>query len=91
MSYRTQAAEDLVDTLQCRLSRLEDGLSRETDTFRRLADTAWLDATKAALHDVYLALPKIEAEAELVPSPDAEQWLIEEHMAGDLRDFPAVA
>jgi hypothetical protein len=36
-------------------------------------------------------LERIEQEAELVPTPSAEQWMEDNQMAGDLRDFPAVA
>lgn len=59
----TQAARDYIDQLRERSQRFEASLATEQDPVKRALASGWLDATDLALHEFYVAQPKIEAES----------------------------
>jgi hypothetical protein len=102
MTYRTKAAEALIDHLHCEDVRYTAALEKlvhpghdatvteqVTAAFERGYRSGQRDMARIYVEFAPDHLERIEQEAELVPTPSAEQSMEENQMAGDLRDFPA--
>jgi hypothetical protein len=101
MTYRTKAAEELMDLLQTQSAMYEARVKKLSKpspdepvavqtmaAFERGLYQGYLDSTNTYIEFARDHLQEIEQEAEMVPPPDAEKWL-EQQMAGDFRDMPA--
>lgn len=94
MTYRTQAAEDLVDSYQRQSAMFKAKAAKEKDRFGCGVYTGYADAFALAAEWAIRDLEKVEQEARLVPDHEEDvmsyaERLIAEAFPGDYRDMPA--
>lgn len=89
MTYRTTAAHDYVDNLHIQEVTYTARLAKATTPYERGLWQGYIDHTRIQLEFAEQWLELVEVQAELVPTPSAEQWMEQNQMAGDLRDYPA--
>lgn len=81
MSYTTNAAHDLIDSLHIRIARQDVLIAKDTEPIVRAVHVGWRDATERVLRELESALPEIEAEARLVPEHDEDVMSMDERIA----------
>lgn len=70
MSYRTKAAEELIDKIQTASAMNADKAKKADDTYSRGLYTGWADALTFAAEVLTDNLRLVELEAETVPEYD---------------------